>query len=232
MSQSYASAGTAEIDQGFRQTVVFIADGTFSKATYPWLKRVRVRVVGAGAAGGGCSGTASNQFSVAGGGGGGGYSEVSVEVAALSASETVQVGVGGAGVSAADGNDGEDSFLGTHGVAEGGFGGKRIASPNDGSFVTAAGGAGGRAGQGTGDVTAGGAAAHSGYGFDKAALQHQGGAGGASALGGGGVGGKQSVAAAGELYGGGGGGPAIGDSTGAQVGGAGADGIVIVELYG
>lgn len=218
-------------DKGFRQVSVFEADGTFSKASFPWLKRVRVRVVGAGAGGGGTPAIGSAEWAAAGGGGGGGYSEATIEVSALAASETVTVGVGGPGVTGAGGTAGENSSFGTHCVAEGGFGGFVGVLTADNIFTMITGGIGGRSASGTGDATSGGNPGGSGIGINRFGIGQEGGTGGSSVLGGGGKGGKQGAGSVGDQYGGGGAAFAATQSTSAQPGAAGGDGVVIVELY-
>ncbi|HPE14302.1 MAG TPA: glycine-rich protein [Bacilli bacterium] len=114
---------------------------TFTTAT-----TVDAFVVGGGGAGGGHN--ASYKYS-GGGGGGSGYVATYTSVPSLSANtaNTVYVGAGGAGVSAANGNSGTQSyFISTTYKAEGGSGG----SANVGLLRGGAGGAGGCGGGGGG----------------------------------------------------------------------------------
>ncbi len=232
MSQGYASAGVAE--GGFRQTVIFTSDGTFTKATYPWLKRVRVRVQAGGGGGGGAPTTDGTQISGGAGGGGGGYAESIVDASDLAASEAVTVGGGGAGGVGVAGAGGGDSIFDTISGQVKAFGG------GPGTISAAAlpaniGGAGGAGGLGdVGDLKIAG---------DLGTDVHPAGAsnrmlpgyGGGCVLGaatgqgwtGGAVGGI-----AGKDFGGGGSGAGNTASQSTQTGGAGADGIVIVDLYG
>jgi len=213
------------------QLVTFTASGSFTKASYPWAKSARIRCVGGGGAGGGAASTAAGQISEGSGGGGGGYAETSVTISSLSASETVTVGAGGAGVSGAAGNGGVSSSFGAWCVAGAGAGGSTMPTGTTVSHI-----AGGTSGQGTtGDILASGD--DGGWAFrvessGTAAAAHMN-TGGGSPLGGtqrsanSGVG----VGAGGVKYGGGGSG-ARSTNAAAQVGGSGAGGVVIIELFG
>jgi hypothetical protein len=108
------SAVTTSIDYqlntGYRyhSTVYFTSSGTFTKASYPWLRAMKVTVVGGGGGGGGVAATGTGQSAEAGGGAGGGYAiKFITDIAGLSASETVTVGAGGSG-GAAGANNGTD----------------------------------------------------------------------------------------------------------------------------
>jgi len=202
----------------FRETLYYTSSGTFTKSTYPWLKAIRVRCVGGGGAGGG--GTASGASG--GGGGGGGYAESFItNIAGLPSSVSITVGAGGKAGTGAGGSGGASGF-GSTTSASGGAGG--------GTSTTAADG--GVGGVGTaGDIVIGG----SGGG---ASLRISGtgaltGTGGSSQLGGGGRGVSFNTAGNGDAgtgYGSGGGGAYRNASD--VNGGAGAPGIVIVEMYG
>jgi hypothetical protein len=219
---------------GYRyvQTVYFTANGTFTKATYPWLRAIRVKAVGAGGGGGGVGATGAGEFVASGGGGGGGYAEKFIDnIAGLSASETVTVGSGGAGGAAGinNGTAGGNSSFGAAVQGNGGAGGSG-ATPQT-FWITTVGGAGG--GGSVGDLIING-----GYGGTSNPVNTNGGyagRGGPSVLGM--ISQEraawQSSAAGitGNLYGGGGSGAASGASNTAKAGGAGAAGIVIVELY-
>jgi len=99
------SAVTTSIDYqlntGYRyhSTVYFTSSSTFTKASYPWLRAIRVKIVGGGGGGAAATRTSgSTGRNSRGGGGGGGYAEKWItDIAGLSASETVTVGAGGAG---------------------------------------------------------------------------------------------------------------------------------------
>lgn len=199
----------------FVERVKFTATAPFVKANYPWLRHVRIRLV---AGGGGGQGNASATNARGGNGGGaGGAAEALVAVASLAASETVTVGAGGAGgYGTATGVNGGTTSFGTHAVATGGTGGRTTAVQAGGVGTS-------------GDLLiqggGGGAAAQT--------VQGSGGSGGSSHLAGGGSGAPartiDSDGKPGGQYGGGGGG---GYRNTADVsGGAGANGIVIVELF-
>src|SRR5690606_33936365 len=68
------------------ETLYFTSSGTFKKADYPWLARVRVRVQGAGGGGGGAAAPSAGQAAEGGGGGSGGYCEKVLQVGELAAS--------------------------------------------------------------------------------------------------------------------------------------------------
>ena len=87
---------------GYRlvQTVYFTSSGSFAKASYPWLRAIRVRVQAGGGAGGSSSTATGANHSKGAGGGGGGYAEAFItDVAGLASSVTVTRGAGGSGAS-------------------------------------------------------------------------------------------------------------------------------------
>jgi len=193
-------------------TVTFTASGTFDKATYPWLRAVRVRVQGGGGGGRGPSATSGASGITAGGGAAGGYSEKWIAASGLGASETVTIGAGGAG-GAAGGNNGADggtSSFGLHCSATGGgFGsnGGGIGGQGTGGDINGAGGAGGhRSATETTSVVSGhgGSSVFAGGGYGQVSQL----AGGNGSLGSGGGGGYNN-----------------------RAGGNGGAGIVIVELF-
>jgi hypothetical protein len=210
-------------------TVYFTSSGTFTKATYPWLRAIRVKCVGGGGGGGGNPATGAGQASVAGGGGGGGYAEAFItDIAGLSSSVSITVGAGGSGGGASDnaaGTNGGDSSFGSVILGGGGSAGQG-GSPSTGSGQRS----GGAGGSGTGDfVVAGGRGFPGDYDIGQI---FQRGYGGQSHLA------PAATTAAnsrnvsnGVIYGGGGSGSHLRASSAALAGGNGADGIVIVELY-
>jgi hypothetical protein len=208
----------------YNQRVYFTAGGTFTKASYPGLRAVRVMVLAAGGGSGGAGATIAGQGAAGGGGGGGGYTEKFILAAALGAAETVTVGTGGA-VATVGGN----SSFGVLCVSAGGGGGE--AGVTGASQVVTAGGSGGL--PTTGDIGVRGQ--DGGNGLRSSTLAH-GGFGGLAALGWSGgsrPGGGDTTAAgiAGGTYGGGASG---GHNLGAQsaVNGAiGGNGIVIVDIF-
>lgn len=223
----YVAALDAVQDQidvlGLRQIVKFTSSGSFTKATYPWLKYVRIRLVGGGGGGGGTAATGVGQWAAAGGGGGGGYSEKVIAVGSLGTSETVTVGAGGAAGAAGNnpGGDGGTTSFGAHCSGAGGTGG--IGSSADNTYNSHAGGTGGSGA--SGDINIPGSDGF--YGITTVAGPTSLGYGGDAHLG---LGGNNP--GAGEGYGGGGYGNSVTGSASAGAGYAGAAGIVIVELYG
>ena len=219
----------------YQQTVYFTSSGTFTKATYPWLRAIRVKVQGAGGGGGGVATTGAGQSAVASGGTGGVYAESFItDISSLSASVTVTVGAGGAGGAAGNNNGvtGGASSFGTAVVGNAGSGGGGApadSNPNIvGATITTNGG--------TGDLIIPGKSSGQllkavGANFDP--FRHTSGAGGDSVYGTGGVGITGNAGGdSGVGKGSGGSGGANGQSQGtARSGGAGAPGIVIVELY-
>jgi hypothetical protein len=223
----------------YSQTVYYTTAGTdsFTKATYPNIKAVKVRVIGGGAGGGGAATTITGRWAGGGGGGGGGYAEKYILASALGTTETVTVGAGGNAGSAGNnnGSSGGTSSFGSHCSATGGSGG-------DGSAATTNvfGSDGGVGGTGTGgDINMPGqrggegfTIGNSGGNFFRAAIA---GAGGDSVIGVGATNrGTPSAltGASGSVYGGGGeGGVTTEGETTARAGGAGASGIVIVDIF-
>jgi hypothetical protein len=208
----------------FVETVYFTSSGTFSKADYPWLRAIRVKCQAGGGGGAGGDGTSLRG---GGGGGGGAYAESFItDISGLDSSVTVTRGAGGAGgaatgAAATAGTMGGSSSFGTIVSADGGNNAPASSAGADVQLT------------GTGDLIVSGSSGGSG-GQNIPVDANQSGHGGASFLGGGG----RSFPAASltsstnndaGLYGGGGGGARIG--TTGRAGGAGANGIVIVELY-
>ncbi len=216
------------------QTVYFTASGSFTKATYPWLRAIRVRLVGAGGGGGAAGATGVSQASQGDGAGGGGYAEAFItDIAGLASSVTVTVGAGGAGgVSpSTNGSTGGASSFGSAVAANGGLGGTtRTALAYGQVFYLVTPPAGG-------DGTAGDLLIK---GNPADVLNSNSGSGFALSMGGGGshlapssnrVSTTTKAVEDGKLYGGGAGGGVCDASETAQNGGVGGAGIVIVELY-
>jgi len=210
-----------ELGLGYRYVdqIRYTSNGTFVKANYPWLRAIRVRCVGGGGGGGGSEGVAAGGS----GGGGGAYAESFItDIAGLDASVTVTRGGGGAGTTGA-GNNGEVSSFGSLVTANpGGFGARNVVGQPGTT--------------GVGDIIFAGTGGSIGSRDTTTtdSSRQWGGAGGSSHLGGGGAG--QVPGAAnndgnpGGLYGGGGGGART-DQSFNRTGGAGANGIVIVDLF-
>ena len=211
-------------------TIYYTSSGNFVKAD-PFgtgnigLRAIRVRCVGAGGGGGG-SGTDKRGAS---GGGGGGYAESFItDIAGLDASVTVTRGAGGAGGAAGNNNGsagGASSFGSLVIAAGGGFG------PHpDQDFPVGGEGGLSNTGQLVIDGSGGGASVGVGDGNPQPS-----GHGGSSHMGGGAPGsarlnGLTTNGIVGRRYGGGGGGGVRWNVADAP-GGAGADGIVIVDCF-
>ena len=208
-------------------TVYFTSSGTFTKATYPWLRAIRVKCQGGGGAGGGGVVTASTTVSPASGGGAGSYAESFItDIAGLPSSVTVTVGAGGLGVSGSNGNEGAPSSFDSLVIGTGAEGGgSRPAATTQNVF-----GAGGKTGS-VGDLTRRGN--FSDNRVLNNALTGQGTNGADSFFGAGGPGNwfNSGGSTGGLGPGAGGGGRASSGGTGPFPGSDGANGIVIVELY-
>jgi hypothetical protein len=227
----------------YTSTLYYTATGTttFVKATYPWLRAIKVKVQ----AGGGGGGFAQIGGRVGAGGGAGGYGEKFLLASTLSANEVIVVGAGGEGgnptLSAVDSaNGGLTSSFGSWVVCTGGGGGGSMTSAGDNKNARRPGGPGG--------ISTGGDINIEGQtGNDSSRLIvtsptvipfPTSGAGGNSMLGLGGTSVRDSlefsIAIAGRNgtgYGSGGsGGCGHGASANAK-GGDGANGIIIIDLY-
>ena len=88
-------------ETGYRyvQQLELTSSTTFSKATYPWLRAIRVRCLGGGGGGGFVNVTpAAGAVAIASGGAGGNYAESFItDIVSLLSSENVTVGAAGAG---------------------------------------------------------------------------------------------------------------------------------------
>lgn len=218
-----------------REIVSYTTAGvhSFTKAVYPWLTRVLVRVVGAGGGGGGCEVTAADEASAGGGGAGGGYAEALIEAADLSDVEQIVVGGGGTGTVGfgQSGEAGGPSWFGSQAVASGGGGG-RAGRASDDSGVRSGFAQGG--GGTTGDVRGMGGDGESSWGRGSLNLRKSGYSGG-TPFGFGRKGrGSSGPGSSGRIScGEGGSGGANGQSQATpRAGGDGADGRVVVYLYG
>lgn len=220
LSQFVPEDAVAGAGFAFSAAVYYEANATWTKADYAGVKAIKVMVQAAGG-GGGNHGGANDGAS---GAGGGGYAERFILETDLGATEAVVVGAGGAGGSSG-------------GISSGSSGGNSSFAAGETYEVLASGGAGslgnsntspGIGGGGTGELVVVGG---DGVGGSFNVINTPGGKGGNGHLGQGGSGGEAfngfvRPGSAGKNYGGGGGGSF---NTGA--GGAGADGIVIVEVY-
>ncbi|WP_245726942.1 hypothetical protein [Streptomyces longwoodensis] len=214
---------------GLRKVLYYDKPGTYSftKASYPWLARVRVQCQGGG-------GGSAGAFSDAGeliarpGAPAGAWAQSLIEVSALGTAEAVVVGKGGIGGqdNNAGGPGGTSSFGGLV-SADGGDGGP--ANMLSGTALETARGPAGSS-SGTGDIIIGGGA--SGASIRLSAGQCVSGRGGDSVLGRGGE--ERRTSGPGQPptgYGAGAGG-AVSINASPQTGQPGGSGIVIVELYG
>lgn len=127
----------------------FASSGTYTPST--GLVNVILFCVGSGGAGGGVTVSSSLQSYGGGGGGSGGLSIKFSPASAIGASQTVTIGAAAAGVSGANGGNGNTTSIGSLCVANGGSGG----ALNNNSTGFGVGGAGGSAG--TGDIAIAGA---------------------------------------------------------------------------
>ena len=227
--------GVNALTVGYRlvETLYFASTGDFVKATYPWLRAVKVDAVGAGGAGAGTAATGGGEMALGSGGCSGGRSIGWHLATELGATEAVTVGEGGV-AGTGDGGTGGNSSFGAHVTAYGGPGGLTLAPTTDSpNFVesnnpTAA---------GTGNIlTFRGNPGGQAHGVAGARVLSGGGA--PSPLGAGAPRGRKAVltgldGVTAEGYGPGAGGRgacSLGNQA-AREGGTGAGGIVIVELY-
>jgi hypothetical protein len=210
------------------QLQVFTNDGTWNKPA--GLRAVRIRLCGGGGGGAGAPSTGTDQRSGGGPGGGACYAESFINAADLGSSETVIVAAGGAGGAAGNnpGSPGGTSSFGSHvsasGGSEGGAGGA-VSEPNVAQRFAGQGGT-----SGTGDVVLAGSGGTATIVPNSVSVRSS--AAGSSLLGGGARGVTNSNGINGLGPGGGGSGGANNPSQGTnRSGGAGHDGIVIVEEY-
>lgn len=199
-----------------------ILNGTTTFTTTSATTSIMARMVAGGGAGGGAPATTGEHGS---GGGSGSYAEWQVAVSPSTAF-TCAVGAGGTGVSAANGNNGGNTTLavGATTVTCNGGGGGIVGNS---ATVPRLGGVGGAIST-NGTINMAGDPGFPGL---MSATVGFGGMGGRSMLGSGGAPTlfANSVGAAAPLYGGGGGGAATVGT--AEVGGAGANGVIVIDEY-
>ena len=198
---------------------VFTSSGSFvpNAAT----KMLRVLALGAGGSGGYSLATAAGQTSTGSGGDAGAFGEIWVTSGIAATSVTVGAG----GVGAGGGYSSFGSLLVCPGGAPGINGGAFIPPSQNvrtGAFLQPS---------GSGLFVIRGAGNGGLNGISLSASFAQGGAGGSTQYGSGGQGAISGIGGAGVGYGAGGGGAACLPSLGAQAGGSGAPGVVIVEEY-
>jgi hypothetical protein len=217
--------GTVQASSGATGNVVmnvYTSSSTWTKPTA--VKAIRVTVVGGGGNGGSATNSPGNTIG-AGGGGGGGTSIKLYPAPSLPGPQPYTVGGAGA----------TSSFGGTAPVisATGGATGASYTLPAvTSTSVMTEGGSGGSGSSGNLNFGGGGGnAGSSGQSPSSAEKKAVGGTGGSSYFGGGGRGVLVGTGLGGNNYGGGGGGGARGNNTGTAPGGAGAQGVVIVEEF-
>lgn len=227
--------------RGYRLAERFIyksSPANFTKATYPWLRAIRVVCVGGGGGGGGAATTGASQNAIGCCGSGAATAETFItDIAGLGASIAIVVGAGGAGGAAGNnsGVDGGDSSFGSLCVAAGGAAGTGSAATGIGTYggginaKTAASSTGDIIYLGTGSgirqYLYAGFVTRPYFGGSSVSPGHRAGQVVTSA----GFGGTAPDA---DSYGVGGGGGINAQNQGtARTGSAGSDGLVIVELY-
>lgn len=224
----YELCGTGPIE-----TIVYTSNDTFTASDYPTLAFIEVEVQGSGGGGGG----GFNPISFGGGGGSGGYCKALLYPADLGTPQAITVAAGGAGgIGANDGSNGGTSSFGALISCAGGQGGA-----TDGGNEVAQGGSSGAVVTSVTDaIQIAGQAGEPGW-----YVPHTGnnlirsGSGANSPLGLGGQGRTyydsgllDADGRDGTGYGSGGGGALEDTSLTSATGGAGADGVVIVRVYG
>lgn len=128
--EALAQAANDQFSAGFQFAGqrIYTSSGQFAKAD-PLLtgdiglRAIRVRLVGAGGGGGGCATTGAGQVAAGRGGGGGAFAESFItDIAGLASSESVTRGAGGAGGAAGNtsGSNGGNSSFGSLVIGEGG----------------------------------------------------------------------------------------------------------------
>jgi len=216
---------------GFTGTQYYTSSATFTKATYPWLRALKIRVQAAGGGGGGCTSTGSSQNALGGSGSGGAYAElVTSDIAGLPSSVSITVGSGGSGGAAGNnaGTNGGSSSFGSICSANGGFGGNGSGAGGIGQFYNV----GKQGGSGfVGQFGINGGNARPSFAFrDIEIVNSPGGDSFLSSIQDSPYASTNGVNAVGFGAGGGGAQNSQGEAT-AKSGGNGGSGIVIVELY-
>ena len=213
-------------------TLYTTSSGTFTAATYPYLRAARVTCIGGGGAGGGSTASGGGYYSYGSGGGAGAFSRSFILAGTIGATQTMTIGTAGAGVSNANGGTGGDTSFGSLVVAKGGVGGL-LRYYN--AQLLQVGSLGGAASGGTGDFKMNGTPGGYAIGISNGGGGGQiSGQGGASILGGGGISvisGDAAGAAALANSGSGGSGSATANTGGNKAGGDGGTGIIIIDLF-
>jgi len=205
----------------------FTTNGTYTPT--PGMQYCVIETVGGGGGGGGSQATGGAAVASAGGGGAGEYARGVFSAATIGASQSVTVGSGGTGVAGSAGNAGTATSVGSLISANGATGGP-AGAPGGGSSSN--GGLGGTGGTGGNFRTPGGAGYNGVAAISPGILVFvSGGCGGTSIYGAGGIGTNVAPGNAGLGYGSGGSGGSNTISMGANAGGTGANGIVIITEY-
>ena len=148
VAAAFDSRLTAVETSGYRYltTVLFTANGTFTKGSYSGFRALRARGVGGGGQCGGVAATGVGQAAEGGAGGGSGYAESFLVDASVPSSITVTIGAGGSsGGAGANGPDGGTTTFGAILSITGGGGGIAMAGTT-GNLVAGGGGSGRGAG--------------------------------------------------------------------------------------
>lgn len=231
VAAAFDSRLTAVETSGYRYltTVVFTANGTFTKGSYSGFRALRVRGSGGGGQCGGVALTGVGQANEGGAGGGSGYAESFLTDASVPSSVAVTIGAGGSsGGAGANGQDGGTTTFGALLSITGGGGGIAMAATT-GNLVAGGGGS----GSGSGGNLFNLLGSQGMPGVCAAGFPVRQNSGGASPFFGGNA---MSASAstngqAGLNYGSGGGGARNGASQSARIGAAGSAGIVIVDVF-
>lgn len=229
-------------ETGYRyvQQLEITSSTTFTKATYPWLRAIRVRCLGGGGGGGFVNVTpAAGSVAIASGGAGGTYAESFItDIASLVSSETVTVGAagaGGVGSTSTVATAGGTSSFGTTPIVSAAGGGLGLSLTTAGVVPTAVGGTTGNT-TGTGDIVIPGGGASPRY-YDLATMAKQSVGGGNAmfpqpATGSATVSAASGSSALSGTYGvGGQGGAKIQSNATVVNGGAGSSGLVLLDLF-
>lgn len=210
-------------------TVVYTANGTFTKGSYSGFKALRVRGTGGGGQCGGVVATGVGQANEGGGGAASGYAESFLLDAAIGSSVTVTIGAAGsAGAAGANGAAGGTTSFGAFISITGGGGGFAMAA-SSGTLVAG----GGTQGVGSGGNMLNLDGSNGRPGVVAAGIAIRANSGGSSPFFGTSAssGSTSTDGLPGITYGSGGGGTRNGASQAARAGAAGAAGVCLVDVF-
>lgn len=218
-------SGAGTTDAVVRQ--VFTTTGTYTPTA--GMLYCDIEVVGGGGGSGGIAATGATQNSCSAGGGGGGYARGIFSAATIGASKSVTIGAGGTAGTAGNntGGTGGTTSVGVLISATGGLGGGGGPAVSSGSYFCSHGGVGGAGSGGDYQTNGGAGGSTTQIGFVLGIA----GFGGSTFFGGNALGADNATAIAGLSFGGGASGSSQGQNFSAQVGAAGAAGIVIITEY-